>query len=139
MFLVKMSTLGDQIIDIPLPKIGEKSLFTKELETALAEGQVDFIVHSLKDLPTTLPAGMAIGAVLSRLAFLYSFSTYALFESITALPSLRVETDKKKQQAKSCCTSAHVDLVEILLVKIWNSVVSSLSSISRSINWSFKL
>lgn len=77
---MKMSTLGDQIIDIPLPKIGEKSLFTKELETALAEGQVDFIVHSLKDLPTTLPAGMAIGAVLSRLAFLF-YSFYNLSKS----------------------------------------------------------
>ncbi|XP_066145575.1 porphobilinogen deaminase isoform X1 [Euwallacea fornicatus] len=64
--VVTMSTLGDQIIDIPLPKIGEKSLFTKELETALADGHVDFIVHSLKDLPTILPVGMAIGAVLSR-------------------------------------------------------------------------
>ncbi|XP_050295560.1 porphobilinogen deaminase [Anthonomus grandis grandis] len=64
--IVTMTTLGDQILDIPLPKIGEKSLFTKELETALATGHVDFIVHSLKDLPTSLPKGMAIGAVLSR-------------------------------------------------------------------------
>lgn len=61
-----MTTLGDQILDIPLPKIGEKSLFTKELETALSAGLVDFIVHSLKDLPTSLPNGMAIGATLSR-------------------------------------------------------------------------
>lgn len=65
-FLVTMSTLGDKILDIPLPKIGEKSLFTKELETALASGDIDFVVHSLKDLPTTLPDGMAIGAVLAR-------------------------------------------------------------------------
>lgn len=64
--IVTMSTLGDQILDIPLPKIGEKSLFTKELETALAQEEVDFIVHSLKDLPTCLPRGMAIGAVLTR-------------------------------------------------------------------------
>lgn len=61
-----MSTLGDKVLDIPLPKIGEKSLFTKELESALADGSVDFVVHSLKDLPTTLPTGMAIGAVLKR-------------------------------------------------------------------------
>ncbi|GLV45724.1 lethal (3) 02640 [Carabus blaptoides fortunei] len=64
--IVTMSTLGDKVLDIPLPKIGEKSLFTKELETALATGCVDFVVHSLKDLPTTLPEGMAIGAVLER-------------------------------------------------------------------------
>ncbi|XP_019770798.2 porphobilinogen deaminase isoform X1 [Dendroctonus ponderosae] len=64
--IVTMTTLGDQILDIPLPKIGEKSLFTKELESALSAGLVDFIVHSLKDLPTSLPNGMAIGATLSR-------------------------------------------------------------------------
>ncbi|VEN48950.1 unnamed protein product [Callosobruchus maculatus] len=64
--IVTMSTLGDKILDIPLPKIGEKSLFTKELETALANGTIDFVVHSLKDLPTTLPDGMVIGAVLTR-------------------------------------------------------------------------
>ncbi|XP_018325769.1 porphobilinogen deaminase isoform X2 [Agrilus planipennis] len=61
-----MSTLGDNVLDIPLPKIGEKALFTKELETALSIGTVDFVVHSLKDLPTVLPDEMAIGAVLTR-------------------------------------------------------------------------
>ena len=61
-----MSTLGDKIIDIPLPKIGEKFLFTKELEMSLSSGEVDFLVHSLKDLPTTLPPNMVIGAVLKR-------------------------------------------------------------------------
>ncbi|XP_028143064.1 porphobilinogen deaminase [Diabrotica virgifera virgifera] len=64
--IVTMSTLGDKVLDIALPKIGEKSLFTKELETALATDCVDFVVHSLKDLPTCLPLGMAIGAVLTR-------------------------------------------------------------------------
>ncbi|PSN43423.1 Porphobilinogen deaminase [Blattella germanica] len=62
--IVKMSTLGDQILDKPLPKIGEKSLFTKELEIALEQQDVDFVVHSLKDLPTALPDGMCIGAIL---------------------------------------------------------------------------
>jgi len=64
--IVTMSTLGDKVLDIPLPKIGEKSLFTKELESELANGGVHFVVHSLKDLPTCLPDGMAIGAVLER-------------------------------------------------------------------------
>lgn len=64
--IVKMSTMGDQILDKPLPKIGEKSLFTKELEIALEQQDVDFVVHSLKDLPTTLPDGMCIGAILKR-------------------------------------------------------------------------
>ncbi|CAG2059432.1 unnamed protein product, partial [Timema podura] len=64
--LVTMTTIGDQILDKPLPKIGEKSLFTKELEIALEQQDVDLVVHSLKDLPTTLPDGMCIGAVCKR-------------------------------------------------------------------------
>ena len=58
-----METIGDQIQDVALSKIGERSLFTKELEVALADGRVDMLVHSLKDLPSTLPPGMAIGAI----------------------------------------------------------------------------
>lgn len=61
-----MTTVGDRVLNISLPKIGEKSLFTKDLEDALKNGMVDFVVHSLKDLPTLLPAGMSIGAVLER-------------------------------------------------------------------------
>lgn len=65
-FADTMTTLGDRELKIPLPKIGEKSLFTKDLEDALKNGVVDFVVHSLKDLPTCLPDGMTIGAVLER-------------------------------------------------------------------------
>ncbi|KAI8393760.1 porphobilinogen deaminase [Radiomyces spectabilis] len=61
-----MSTTGDRILDVALSKIGEKALFTKELEVALEDGRVDFVVHSLKDLPTTLPPGMFLGAVTER-------------------------------------------------------------------------
>ncbi|KAF6214406.1 hypothetical protein GE061_009148 [Apolygus lucorum] len=64
--IVSMHTMGDQILDRPLPKIGEKSLFTKELEEALSNGEVDLVVHSLKDLPTALPDGLAVGAILER-------------------------------------------------------------------------
>ncbi|XP_037086437.1 porphobilinogen deaminase-like [Pollicipes pollicipes] len=64
--IVGMTTTGDQILNKPLSKIGEKSLFTKELERALEEGKVDMVVHSLKDLPTTLPPGMIIGAICER-------------------------------------------------------------------------
>ncbi|OMH82641.1 Porphobilinogen deaminase [Zancudomyces culisetae] len=64
--LLTMATIGDKVLDVALAKIGEKSLFTKELEVALAQKQVDLVVHSLKDLPTTLPPGMKIGAILQR-------------------------------------------------------------------------
>ncbi|XP_057207040.1 hydroxymethylbilane synthase, b [Triplophysa rosa] len=64
--IVAMSTTGDKILDTALSKIGEKSLFTKELENALEKNEVDLVVHSLKDLPTALPVGFTIGAVLKR-------------------------------------------------------------------------
>lgn len=62
--VIQMKTTGDHILDKPLSQIGSKSLFTKELEEALLNAEVDFIVHSLKDLPTTLPAGCCIGGIL---------------------------------------------------------------------------
>ncbi|CAG8450767.1 5774_t:CDS:2 [Funneliformis caledonium] len=61
-----MTTIGDKILSKPLSQIGEKSLFTKELEVALQNNIVDLVVHSLKDLPTNLPEGMTIGAILKR-------------------------------------------------------------------------
>uniref|UniRef100_A0AAA9TW95 Porphobilinogen deaminase n=2 Tax=Bos TaxID=9903 RepID=A0AAA9TW95_BOVIN len=64
--IIAMSTTGDKILDTALSKIGEKSLFTKELEHALERNEVDLVVHSLKDLPTVLPPGFTIGAVCKR-------------------------------------------------------------------------
>lgn len=61
-----IKTKGDKILDVALSKIGDKGLFTKELEVALAEKKIDIAVHSLKDLPTVLPEGLKLGAVLHR-------------------------------------------------------------------------
>lgn len=61
-----IKTQGDKILDLPLAQIGDKGLFTKELEQALLSEAIDFAVHSLKDLPTELPPGLALGAVLER-------------------------------------------------------------------------
>ncbi len=59
-------TTGDRILDVPLAKIGDKGLFTKELDEALLRGEADLAVHSLKDVPTRLPAGLEIVAVTAR-------------------------------------------------------------------------
>uniref|UniRef100_A0A0R3W2K4 hydroxymethylbilane synthase n=1 Tax=Taenia asiatica TaxID=60517 RepID=A0A0R3W2K4_TAEAS len=64
--VVKISTTGDKILDKELSKIGDKSLFTKELEFALLNGTVDFVVHSLKDVPTTVPDGLILGCICPR-------------------------------------------------------------------------
>ncbi len=61
-----MSTTGDKILDAPLSKIGDKGLFTKELEVQMLDGRADFAVHSLKDLPTNLPEGLMLGCVTER-------------------------------------------------------------------------
>ena len=59
-------TKGDKILDTPLAKIGDKGLFTKELETAILERRVDLAVHSAKDMPTETPPGLAIAAFTAR-------------------------------------------------------------------------
>ncbi len=61
-----IETTGDAMLEIALSKIGDKGLFTKQIEEKLLNGEVDLAVHSLKDLPTTLPSGLKIGAVTMR-------------------------------------------------------------------------
>jgi hydroxymethylbilane synthase len=61
-----IKTTGDKITDVPLAKVGTKGLFTKEIEEALLAGAADLAVHSLKDLPTELPAGLTLAAVPPR-------------------------------------------------------------------------
>src|SRR5262245_19091992 len=61
-----IKTTGDQITGVALSKIGTKGLFTKEIEEALLDGRADVAVHSLKDLPTELPAGLVLAAIPER-------------------------------------------------------------------------
>jgi hydroxymethylbilane synthase len=61
-----IKTTGDKVLDSPLSKIGDKGLFTKEIEQQLLAGTIDLAVHSLKDIPTQLPAGLVIGAITER-------------------------------------------------------------------------
>ncbi len=64
--LLGMTTRGDQILDRTLSKVGGKGLFVKELEVAMLEHRADMAVHSLKDVPMTLPAEFLLGAVMLR-------------------------------------------------------------------------
>ena len=64
--LLPLSTRGDEILDRSLQKIGGKGLFIKELEVAMREGSADIAVHSMKDVPTEMPAGFCLAAILER-------------------------------------------------------------------------
>jgi hydroxymethylbilane synthase len=61
-----MDTQGDKVLDVSLSKIGDKGLFTQELEDGMLQGDIDFAVHSLKDLPTRLPDGLMLGCITER-------------------------------------------------------------------------
>ena len=64
--LVEIVSEGDKVLDTPLPLMGGKGVFTKALDDALLNGDIDFAVHSLKDVPTVLPEGIVMAAILSR-------------------------------------------------------------------------
>ena len=64
--LLGMTSRGDQLLDVPLAKVGGKGLFVKELETALLEGSADIAVHSMKDVPMEFPEGLRLGVICER-------------------------------------------------------------------------
>ena len=64
--IVPITTKGDKILDVALSKIGDKGLFTKEIEEKLLAGEIDMAVHSLKDMPTKLPEGLTLAAYTMR-------------------------------------------------------------------------
>ncbi|MDA4845490.1 hydroxymethylbilane synthase [Hoeflea poritis] len=64
--IVVISTKGDRVTDRPLAEIGGKGLFTEEIEAQLSDGRIDIAVHSSKDMPTVLPAGLYLSAFLPR-------------------------------------------------------------------------
>ncbi|CAK7023047.1 MAG: Porphobilinogen deaminase [Desulfovibrio sp.] len=64
--LLVLKTKGDNILDVPLAKIGGKGLFVKEIEEALLDGRADLAVHSMKDVPMILPEHLTLGAIMER-------------------------------------------------------------------------
>ena len=64
--LLGITSRGDQLLDVPLAKVGGKGLFVKELEEALLNGSADIAVHSMKDVPMEFPAGLGLGVICAR-------------------------------------------------------------------------
>jgi hydroxymethylbilane synthase len=64
--LTKIKTQGDKILDVPLAMVGGKGLFVKEIEEAMLRGEIDIAVHSMKDVPTIFPEGLALRCITER-------------------------------------------------------------------------
>jgi len=64
--LVKIKTIGDKILDVPLAQVGGKGLFVKEIEEAMLRGEIDLAVHSMKDVPTEFPDGLGLVVTTQR-------------------------------------------------------------------------
>ena len=98
--LVEIQTAGDQVRDVPLPQIGGDGVFTKEIQRALLDHQVDVAVHSLKDLPTALVPGLVLAAVPVRGPVGDAFVS-PRYPSFAALPTgAQVATSSLRRRAQ---------------------------------------
>ncbi|MDD3530365.1 MAG: hydroxymethylbilane synthase [Gallionellaceae bacterium] len=98
--LLGMTTMGDQILDSPLSRIGGKGLFVKELEQAMLEGRAHLAVHSLKDVPMDLPEGFTLAAIGKREDPRDAFVSNK-YRSLSELPpEARVGTSSLRRQAQ---------------------------------------
>ncbi len=114
--LVTFKTVGDKKLDEPLSAIGAKGLFTHELEVALKKKKVDCCVHSLKDLPTEMPDGLDIGAVLEREdprdVLVVNSVTQA--DSLMAIPAgSRVGTSSLRRRAQLAAMRPDLEVAEL--------------------------
>jgi len=108
-----VKTTGDKITDVALAKVGTKGMFTKEIEEALAEGRVDLAVHSLKDLPTELPAGFTLAAIPIREdpRDVFLSVNYSRIEDLPA--HARVGTSSLRRQAQLHALRSDLEVVPL--------------------------
>lgn len=105
-------TTGDAKNNLPFARVDTKGMFTKEIEEALAEGRIDLAVHSLKDLPTTLPEPFALAAIPVRADARDAFVS-AKYESFAALPEgARVGTSSLRRQSQLKAQRRDLEYVE---------------------------
>ncbi len=98
--IVRIKTTGDMILDVPLARVGGKGLFVKEIEEALLSGRIDLAVHSMKDVPTDLPAGLEIAAITRREDPRDAFvsAKYARFEDLPRGAKLGTSSLRRQTQ-----------------------------------------
>ncbi|MGI6453445.1 MAG: hydroxymethylbilane synthase [Syntrophomonadaceae bacterium] len=108
-----IKTKGDKYLDVALSKIGDKGLFTKEIEYELLRGNIDLAVHSLKDLPSQLEPDFEIGAVLPRedpRDVLISEKNYSMNN---LPPDARIGTSSLRRQAQVKAFKSDIRIVEL--------------------------
>lgn len=109
----RVATKGDRILDVPLAKIGGKGLFTKELEEEMLSGAIDIAVHSLKDMPTSVPDGLVIAAVTKRLdpGDALVSNRFASFDALP--PGARVGTSSLRRRAQLLCARPDLSMFDL--------------------------
>lgn len=110
--LVLIQTTGDRILDSSLARIGGKGVFTKEIEEALLDGRIDLAVHSLKDVPTAQPAGLALGAITARESPWDVLLARAPIDW-RATPGLRVGTSSLRRRAQLLRVNPRLEIAEL--------------------------
>ena len=111
-----IQTKGDKLLDAPLAKIGDKGLFTKELETAMLDGRTDLAVHSAKDMPTDVPRGLAIVAFTARedVRDVFVGGASGPFRTIDDLPrGALVGTSSLRRRSQLLALRPDLELVDI--------------------------
>jgi hydroxymethylbilane synthase len=128
---VPITTLGDRVTTVALSKIGDKGIFTRELEDGLRTGAIDLAVHSLKDLPTELAADLEIGAVVERDDPRDALVAASELTLATLPAGARVGTSSLRRRAQLAATRADLEIVDIRgnvptrLEKVWQGEVDA--------------
>lgn len=111
--VIVIHSKGDKILDVALSKIGDKGLFTKELEEAMLRDEIDIAVHSLKDLPTTLPEGLKLGAVLERAEVCDALVSLTGLKIADLTPDMKIATSSLRRKAQLLKINPDFNIVDI--------------------------
>ncbi len=111
--LVRITTKGDKILDVPLAKVGGKGLFVKEIEDALLAGEVDLAVHSMKDVPTEIPKGLHVAIIPIREEAADAFVS-AKYNSLEELPpNSTIGTSSLRRKAQLAALRPDLNIIDL--------------------------
>lgn len=112
--VVPITTQGDRVRDRALSRVGGQGLFVKEIEAALLAGEIDLAVHSLKDVPTVLPDGLALGAILERADARDALITRDGCSTLSTLPhGALVGTSSLRRRAQLLAVRSDLQVVDL--------------------------